>query len=280
MNAFVEKSYLSFSLCLHVAACALLFIFYQVGEKIEKRRVVHVSSVKLNPHSTPTTVSQAPPQIEPLVQTAPALPKEEKKPEVKKAEEKKPEEKKKETPKKEDAKKETPKKKDTPKKETPKADPKKTEAKKEAKAEVKKAPLVDPKKEALLKEARESLAKMGKGEATSLKSDRSAITPLTSLKAEDGLFSVKVGDSDFYSGELSKRLKLSLRLPEIGEVVVDMILKKTGQVARVTIRESKSAVNRKYVENTLPTVSFPSFGEYYPKEDEKLFTLSLQNALY
>ena len=275
--------YLRWSLFLHISVLLLLFVFYKDTPKIEKRRVVHVSTVKLKggmvetspstaevekeiapPPPPPPEAPKEPQALAPVsapplsVPTPPPAPKVEKKKEEKKpAPPKEKEKPKKEVPKKEVSKKEEPK--VEPKKEPPKA---------------------DPKKEALLKEARASLAKMGKGEATSLEASRSSLKPLTSLKSEDGLFSLKGGENDLYSGELIKRLKLALRLPESGEVLVDVTLQRNGRVAKVNIRESKSSVNRTYVQSTLPSVNFPSFGEFYPHDDEKLFTLSLQNAIY
>jgi outer membrane biosynthesis protein TonB len=246
------KPYVRKSFILHAAMILLLFILTPSAPEKVKKSKVHVSTIKLAEASAETTKQP------PLSKKELEQPKLETKKETPKAEVKK------ETPKVE-TKKET--KKTEIKKETPKPEVKKEIAK------------TDPKKDALLKEARASLAKMGKGEATSPEAGRSSLKPLTSLKAEEGLFSVK-GENDQYTGELVKRLKLSLRLPESGQVLVDLKLQRSGRVAQVKILEAKSSINQKYVEATLPNLNFPDFGEFYPKEDEKLFTLSLQNELF
>ena len=229
-------SYFKKSLLLHVAFFLIVAIFYSVKPTIQKRRVVHTTTVKLTP-----AASGAPSAA---VVAAPS------------------------PVKKEATKKEKIAKKEEPKKVAPKPEPKKEVAK------------IDAKKETLLKEARDSLAKMGKVEATSGPVDRSNRSTLSSLKAEEMTFSVKGSDNDLYISELIQRLKLSLRLPESGEVVVDLTLKRSGKVAGIKIRDANSSNNKYYVESQLSTLSFPEFGESYPNKDEKLFTLSLQNAIF
>ena len=229
-------SYFKKSLLLHVAFFLMVAVFYNVKPQIQKRRVVHTTTVKLAP-----AASNAPSAA---VVAAPV------------------------PVKKEEPKKEKVAKKEEPKKVVPKPEPKKEVAK------------VDTKKETLLKEARDSLAKMGKVEATSGPTDRSSRSALSSLKAEEMTFSVKGSDNDLYISELIQRLKLSLRLPESGEVVVDLTLKRNGKIAGIKIRDANSSNNKHYVESQLSTLSFPEFGESYPNKDEKLFTLSLQNAIF
>ncbi len=250
-------SYFNRSLLLHLAVLALLALFYTATPPFEKRRVIHTSTVKLS--SAVTTASQ--------VQAAPPAP-----------EAVQPTKKKEEAP----AKPEKIAKKEPVKKEIVKTEPKKEIAKTEPKKEEKKKEVVktDPKKDALLKEARDNLAKMGKVEATSTSVDKSNRSVLSSLKAEGMTFFVKGADNDLYTSELIARLKLALRLPESGEVIVDLTLLRNGRVAGIKIRDAKSSINKHYVEAHLPSLSFPEFGESYPNKDEKLFTLSLQNAIF
>lgn len=224
-----SNSYFKKSLFFHVAFFLLIALFHNVNPPIQKRRVVHTTTVKLSSPANATLAATA---------SVPAT-----KPETKKEK--------------------------VAKKESPK--------KPEAKKEVAK---VDTKKETLLKEARDSLAKMGKVEATSVPVDRSSRSALSSLKAEGMNFSVKGVDNDLYTSELIQRLKLSLRLPESGEVIVDLTLKRNGKIAGIKIRDAKSSTNKYYVESQLPTLNFPEFGESYPNNDEKLFTLTLQNAIF
>ncbi len=235
-------SYYKKSLLLHVAFFLLIAVFYNVKPQIQKRRVVHTTTVKLA--SNQAEIAAPVPAQSTIAPTTPKVAA------------------------KEATKKEKIAKKEEPKKVAPKPEPKKEVAK------------IDTKKETLLKEARDSLAKMGKVEATSGPVDRSNRSTLSSLKAEEMTFSVKGSDNDLYISELIQRLKLSLRLPESGEVVVDLTLKRNGKIAGIKIRDANSSNNKYYVESQLSTLSFPEFGESYPNKDEKLFTLSLQNAIF
>lgn len=202
----------------------------------------------------------------------------------------------------------------SPKKEEKKSQPKKTEQKekkKEKSPENKKkdtsAPkakkaepspkTIDPEVEAsraaakakqqeLLRNAKESIAKIDKTahnitSNNSTKVSKGIPAPIERLEIEalpaggsQEVFSIhEVG----YREELIHRLKLLLRLPEYGEVKVKLTLERSGRVSKVVIVGAENATNRKYIEKTLPTLSFPSFGDNFSDQQNYTFLLTLSN---
>jgi colicin import membrane protein len=82
-----------------------------------------------------------------------------------------------------------------------------------------------------------------------------------------------------YRDELASRLKLLLRLPEYGDVKVKLTLKRSGRVANVMIVHAESMANHKYIEKTLPSLVFPSFGSDFGDAKEYTFSITLSNEL-
>jgi colicin import membrane protein len=82
-----------------------------------------------------------------------------------------------------------------------------------------------------------------------------------------------------YREELAGRLKLLLRLPEYGDVKVNLTLDRSGKVSKVAIVNADSSANRKYIEKTLPELSFPPFGDHYASAAEYTFSITLSNEI-
>lgn len=82
-----------------------------------------------------------------------------------------------------------------------------------------------------------------------------------------------------YYEELAHRLKLLLRLPEYGEVVVKLTLDRAGKFMNVVSVGSKSEANKSYIEKALPTLKYPSFNKNFQGLDQYTFVLSLSNDL-
>lgn len=82
-----------------------------------------------------------------------------------------------------------------------------------------------------------------------------------------------------YRDELASRLKLLLKLPEYGEVKIKLTLERSGKVAKVVIISAASATNRKYVEKTLPTLTFPAFGANFDQSSQFTFSITLCNEI-
>lgn len=149
-----------------------------------------------------------------------------------------------------------------------------------------KTPTVDPKlqaqhkrKQELLDKARSSLTQMGavtssKNTVSELKLP-TAIGTLESdnLKQGDTLTAIERG----YKEELVSRLKLFLKLPEMGIVKIKLTLTRVGKVSNVEILSSESALNRAHIEKKLPQLNFPSFGDNFLKEPFHTFQITLSN---
>lgn len=150
--------------------------------------------------------------------------------------------------------------------------PKKIEAKPVAE---KTAKVPSKKQQDLLASAKESISQ--------IQENRSKMTYQTvssSVKAE--LPAVEKNETDellefHYKEELAARLRLFLRLPEYGEVSIRLTLARTGAVEKLEILDVQSKANRRYVEESVPALYFPAFGEYFPGEKNHVFTITLRN---
>lgn len=140
----------------------------------------------------------------------------------------------------------------------------------------------------LIAEAQESIAKIGENKdnlAAKKTTDTLSEVPkaMTDLKI-DSLFEIK-GDISLssyvasYGEELVTRLKLLLRLPEYGDVKVNLTLDRAGKVSKVAILNADSMKNRSYIEKILPELSFPPFGTHYASAAEYTFSITLSNEI-
>lgn len=82
-----------------------------------------------------------------------------------------------------------------------------------------------------------------------------------------------------YYDELVSRLKLSLKLPEFGEVKLQLTINRSGKVVTVKSVKSKSKKNSDYIQKALPKLHLPSFGQNFAGEKEHTFRLTLSNEL-
>lgn len=141
------------------------------------------------------------------------------------------------------------------------------------------------KKLELLAEAQERIAKIGKnrdkGAAQSTTTTSINATPrsITSLQI-DGLASSdgpQLSDKEMsYRDEIAGRLKLLLRLPQFGAVKVKLTLNRLGKVVKVNVINAESNENKKHIEKTLPTLTFPPYGSQFSDEEYTL-TITLKN---
>ncbi len=140
-------------------------------------------------------------------------------------------------------------------------------------------------RQTLLAKAQESIAKIpGAGDKISLGKSINEIDhatlPITSLQV-DALpvgSSVQLSDREVsYRDELASRLKLLLRLPEYGEVKIKLTIARSGKIAKVVVVSSESGANRKYIEKTLPELTFPQFGNRFGDADDYTFSVTLGN---
>lgn len=155
--------------------------------------------------------------------------------------------------------------------------------KKEAEQQVLKA-----RQQQLLTQAQERIAKIGQSrdKVSAGRLADLAITPvptaITSLHI-DALPSSQaqpLSDHEIsYRDELAGRLKLLLKLPEFGEVKIKLTLDRSGKVAKVVVVSAESAANRKHIEKTLPSLTFPAFGNNFGDAGQYTFAITLSNEL-
>ncbi len=67
-------------------------------------------------------------------------------------------------------------------------------------------------------------------------------------------------------------LHMSLNLPEVGEVKIQLTIKKDGSVGRLVVLEAQSQKNKAYLQKNLPLLRFPLIFD-----KEKTFTLTFCN---
>lgn len=141
------------------------------------------------------------------------------------------------------------------------------------------------KREKLLAQARDSIGKIQKSHPpkTSLASDsaNSAEPPKMLGELQSVSFGFLSGaisgnaPEAAYGSELINRLKLMLHLPEYGDVDVELTLAKSGKVIALKILRDENRANRLYIENTMPTLSFPPFGPFFEGESQHTFVIRL-----
>ena len=82
-----------------------------------------------------------------------------------------------------------------------------------------------------------------------------------------------------YIGDLIRRLQLNVRLPEPGEVRVQLTLKRNGAIASVEVLSGSKASIKQTIEKKLKAVHFSPFGMGFSNESEHTFNLRLSNDL-
>lgn len=166
--------------------------------------------------------------------------------------------------------------------------------KKDVKPEITKANLEAEanrkKKLELLAKAQDKIAqvKSGKGTAAPTKSSNSnsvskeASSTLGALSI-DAIGFESQGDITSreisYREELAQRLKLLLKLPEHGEVKLKLTLDRAGKFVKLSIVSSGSKKNQSYIEKTVPSLSFPAFGDRFGSSKDYTFTITLNNDI-
>ena len=85
------------------------------------------------------------------------------------------------------------------------------------------------------------------------------------------------GSADYYA-QMVQRLRMSLRMPEDGDVKVRMTIDRSGRVTQVIVVSSVSQKNRDYVVRNLPDVRLPPLGAYFQGEKELTCTLVLSGT--
>jgi outer membrane biosynthesis protein TonB len=143
------------------------------------------------------------------------------------------------------------------------------------------------KQKTLLARAKESIAKIDTHHDTLPSNESMTSLSFGSLKSIENLKIDALPSGDIkgvlsdpessYIAELKHRLELMLRLPERGDVKVLLTLNRSGTVEKVDIVNTKSDINKKYVESKLPQVTFTNFGTNFANHEKYTFQITLKN---
>lgn len=162
----------------------------------------------------------------------------------------------------------------------PKPIPKKIEPVKDLVAEA-----AAVKKKKLLAEAQESLKKSTTNISAGEKTQKSTLAePPKALSGQTNSIdnsSLKFGMSlnENYSQALVIRLKRLLKLPQYGDVDIQLTLLRSGKVAKFMVVSSQNQANKEHLEKTVPTLTFPSFGNSFAGEESHTFNIKLSNEI-
>ncbi len=306
----IQKFVIGFVLTLHT--CLLWFLLAYTPEKklISPTKPIVVRQITVNPATMATKPAPAkpaapvakptppkPPEPEPIAEAEPtppppAPPKEKPKPKPKPEPAPKPVAKEKPKPKPEPKvepkvepkpiAKPTPKPavKETPKpvakpvvKETPKK-PTKSPAKEPPKETAKAPPKPDPEREKLLAAIRKNLEGVStKEKAPTAATNQPAVRTLSTATTAAEQAAITAA----YISSLVDSLKAQLRLPDVGDVEVELTLAKSGKVLKLKVVSTKSERNRQYIENALPSLRFTAFEGDLVNESQHTFHLNLAN---
>ncbi len=162
----------------------------------------------------------------------------------------------------------------------PKPEKKVTQKKKETKpkkTEAKPKPVQDnSKRREALAEAQRSLAKLSDKKTTTPSSTH---TPVASLRVDalavDSVSETKTSPEQRYVDALIKRIHQQIKLPENGNVHVELQLDRSGKIISVKVTDAKNVVNKHHVEEALPKAHFSPLGVAYKGQAQHTFALVL-----
>lgn len=157
----------------------------------------------------------------------------------------------------------------------------KVEAKKPVDKIAEEAHAKNAKQKELLAIAQQNLAKIDKVKVSKVNSQKTILPEQIGALNVDAVVSTENSGSlnvreIGYRDELGARLKTLLKLPEHGEVKIKLSLDKTGKFIRVEIVNAESDKNKKYIENTIKTLTFPSFQGAFQNLPEYTFSITLK----
>lgn len=112
-------------------------------------------------------------------------------------------------------------------------------------------------------------------------SNLNKVTPTTTTTTPTAIetLSIEGLEGDSYISEIVVKLQKGLKLPEFGEVTVELTLEKSGKVLDLVVKDAKSLSNKMYVEKTLPSLKFPIFEGSLKHENNHTFIFVLNSAM-
>lgn len=78
-----------------------------------------------------------------------------------------------------------------------------------------------------------------------------------------------------YNDLLIYRLKNQLKMPEFGNIEIQLTLSRNGKLISLNILTKENSKNRAYIENNLPKLTFPPFGNNFIGESQHTFFITL-----
>lgn len=137
------------------------------------------------------------------------------------------------------------------------------------------------KQKELLALAQQNLAKIDKVTVSKVNSQKTILPEQIGALSVDAVVSTENSGSLNvrelgYRDELGARLKSLLKLPEHGQVNMKLTLDRAGKVIKLAIVNSGSEKNKKYIENIIKTLTFPSFQGAFQDFPEYTFSITLK----
>lgn len=126
-----------------------------------------------------------------------------------------------------------------------------------------------------LKEIEETIAKIATN--NDKMSSRVRKEPLPKLDNLPESLSLPLELEEDYASSLVEYLEEHLRLPDSGEVKIELTLRKDGSIEAVKVLSAKSEQNKKRLEEHLPRLHFPPFPKEEKEKKSKVFILTFCN---
>lgn len=142
---------------------------------------------------------------------------------------------------------------------------------------VKKSKPAPSKTQQALAKARESLAKIDKVQKKQPEVRAESTPNVPRLRVDARPERATAVEASDYQDEMARRLRLLLRLPDYGAVRVQVTITKRGAVSGLEVVNAASEINRAYIEQVLPTLTFAPLNNHFGQVPNKTFTLTLEN---
>ncbi len=126
-----------------------------------------------------------------------------------------------------------------------------------------------------LKEIEETIAKIATNN-DKMSSRRAKEIPLK-LDKLPGDLNLPIEIEEDYSSSLIEYLQEHLRLPDSGEVKIELKLRYDGHIETIKVLSAKSEQNRKRLEEHIPRLQFPPFPKEEKGKKSKIFILTFCN---
>ena len=109
---------------------------------------------------------------------------------------------------------------------------------------------------------------------------KSPIEPISQLNTDKKVVKRPLDQKTAYTHKIISLLQQLLKLPEQGDVKIQLIIRNDGSVAKLSIVDAKSKKNKNYIEDNLPLISFPHFGNTFDGDKEHAFSPDFSSVTY